>query len=155
VVGVTTFTFSTSDEDLEAFLDDAENKSETIREALRVYQFHQEGVEDDRLSERQRIGYEWMLETAGAGGTVALDVIETTLAQLLSVKKSLIRRLVVKPLDRLGYVDVRPRMESVAVRVRSPEAVDGSEGVSDGDGSPPATERMEEILSADVAEVSE
>lgn len=152
---MSTYTFSTSDEELEAFLDDADNKSEVIREALRVYQFQSEGVEDSRLSERQRVGYEWMLETAGAEGTVSLDVVETTLAQLLSVKKKLVRQLVVKPLDRLGYVTVRPRMESVAVRVWPPDAVDVPAESSEGEGSVSASERMEAILNADVAEVSD
>jgi len=154
VVGVTTHTFSTNDEELEAFLDDVENKSETIREALRVYRFQSEGVEDSRLSERQRVGYEWMLESVGENGRLTLEMVETTLAQLLSMKKGLVRQLVVKPLERLGYVVVRPAQSHVNVAVRPPDAVDVPVESSGGESGGSASERMEAILEADVAEVS-
>lgn len=138
------------DEELEAFLEESENRSETIREALRVYRFQQDGVPDPRLSERQRVGYEWLRETAEGGGRVSLDVVETTLAQLLSVKKALVRQLVVKPLARLGYVRVVPRMESVVVVVRPPDAVDVPSGTAETDGPSSVSERMDDLVEPDV-----
>ena len=155
---MTTYSFTVDDDELEAFLSDAENKSETIREALRVYRFQQEGVADTRLSDRQRTAYAWLRETTGGeGGRTDLRIAKTVLAQLLSIQKPLVKHMVLKPLDRLGYIDVAPRMEGVTVVVRPPDAVDVPGDAGEGETPTDASDRLSALAAAgeDAAEVAD
>lgn len=155
---MTTHSFTVDDETLEEFLSNAENKSETIREALRVYRFQQEGVEDTRLSDRQRTAYAWLRETTGGdSGRTDLRVAKTVLAQLLSIQKPLVKHMVLKPLNRLGYIDVAPRMEGVTVVVRPPDAVDVPADVDEGETPADAGDRLSALAAAgeDAAEVAD
>jgi len=127
VVGVTTHTFSSSDDDLDAYLADVDNKSETIREALRMYRLQREGVEDERLTDSQRAAYTWLRERVGVDGKLALGPAKSELAQVLSLKKGLVKQTVLQPLDRHGYIDVSPRMHDVVVTVRPPDVVEEPE----------------------------
>ena len=108
------------DEDLVEFLDDVDNKAETLRSALRLYRLQHESVEDDRLTGAQRSAYQWLREHAGVGGTVRLGIARTVLAQTLSRDKDLVKHTVLKPLDNLDYINVSAGMESVSVVVLPP-----------------------------------
>jgi len=108
------------DEDLVEFLDDVDNKAETLRSALRLYRLQHESVEDDRLTGAQRSAYQWLREHAGVGGTVRLEIARTVLAQTLSRDKDLVKHTVLKPLDNLDYINVSAGMESVSVVVLPP-----------------------------------
>lgn len=165
---MTTISFKLEDEALEAFLDDQENRSEVIREAIRRQMYQEVTVEDGRLTDEQRQSYEWFRRYAGVGEAVDLEVAVTVLAQQLSLKKELVKVVVLRPLERLGYLRVGwYGMESVRVRVEAPptdsEAVleyegesasGGSESAEEGglavDDHSRAGERMEELAEADI-----
>jgi Arc/MetJ-type ribon-helix-helix transcriptional regulator len=129
VVGVTQVRARVDDEDLEEFLDDVDNKSEAVREALRLYRLQHEAIEDDRLTGAQRSAYRWMREQTGVGGRLRLEVARTVLAQTLSRKKDLIKYTVLQPLENLGYIDVSAGMQSVTITVLPPQNGEDEPGV--------------------------
>jgi hypothetical protein len=148
VVGVSRHTIRVDDETLDAFLDNAENKSETVREALHLYRMQRGGVDDERLTDKQRAAYAWLRDYAGVGETAQYEVVETVLAQKLSMSAGIIEELVMKPLERLGYVAVSPRMSHVVLRVRPPDAVDVPETSQPIDDAEDVSERLDTLASA-------
>ncbi|SEW09960.1 hypothetical protein [Halobacterium jilantaiense] len=118
-------TVRVDEEDLDEYLDDAENKSELVREAVRLYRLKNGAVDDARLTDKQRAAYAWLREYVGVEETMQYEVVQTVLSQKLSLGKEIVKELVLKPLDRLGYLDVTPRMHHVIVEVRPPDVVDG------------------------------
>lgn len=140
--------FSVNDEELAEFLDGVENKSEVIRSALRREMYQTQGVDDPRLTEDQVVAYEWLRRYAGVGESVQFGVVRTVLAQTLSLDKGLVKLTVIQPLERLGYIEVTPRMHDVQVVVRPPVAVDGVEGELEVDDPAEASERLDELVAA-------
>jgi len=122
---VTTISFQVDDPELESFLDEQENRSEAIREAIRVYQWKQEGVQDSRLTDQQRVAYQWMLEQTDGGGRLSLEVAKTVLAQLLSLNSAIVKDQVFKPLQRAGYLRPAQYPTHVVLVVLAPSAVEG------------------------------
>lgn len=108
------------DEELDDLLEGAENKSERVREALRLWKAERDGNGGDGLTEEQAAGYEWLRDRAGVGGMVNLRVAKTVLAQRLSIDKGLVKAEVLQPLSEAGYLDVQPRLYDVAIWVREP-----------------------------------
>jgi hypothetical protein len=137
-----------NDETLAEWLDEQESKSETVREALRLYRLQHESVEDDRLTGAQRSAYQWLREQAGVGGTVRLEVAQTVLAQTLSRDKDLIKYTVLQPLENLGYVEVNAGIRAVRVTVLPPED-DADERLDlEVDDPEEAGERLDELAAA-------
>jgi len=131
VVGVSRHTIRVDDDELDAFLDETENKSETVREALRLYRLERGSVEDERLTDNQRQAYEWLRKNVGFGGGMELQEVKPMLAQILSIDKAVVKRFVIRPLDRFGYVEVDNWMDGVRIYVRPPDAVEGTANAVD------------------------
>lgn len=140
--------FSVNDEELAEFLDNVENKSETIRSALRREMYQTKGVDDPRLTEDQRAAYEWFRRYAGVGEDVDLGIARTVLAQILSLDKKIVTASAIRPLERLGYIVVRPRMHDVRVVVRPPVAVSDEEAGTATDDPSGASDRLDELAAA-------
>ncbi|MFB6270601.1 MAG: hypothetical protein ABEH83_11690 [Halobacterium sp.] len=137
------------DEELVEFLEDVDNKAETLRSALRLYRLQHEAVEDDRLTGAQRSAYQWLREHTGVGGTVRLEVVRTVLAQTLSRDKALIKYTVLQPLDRLGYIRVEPGIEVVRITVLPPQKQEDDSGTQlDVDDPESATETLQALAEA-------
>jgi hypothetical protein len=155
VVGVSRHTIRVDEEDLDAFLNDAENKSEVVREAVRLYRLKKGVVEDARLTDKQRAAYGWLREYVGVDETMQYEVIQTVLAQKLSLGKEIVKELVLKPLDRLGYLRVTPRMHHVDVEVQPPDAVDGKKPTTPDPDDPDGAGEKLDALAAAGQEVAE
>jgi hypothetical protein len=150
VVGVSRHTIRVDDDQLDDYLDDAENKSELVREAVRLYQLKNSAVDDARLTDKQRVAYAWLREYVGVEETMQYEVIQTILSQKLSLGKEIVKELVLKPLDQHGYLDVTPRMHHVIVEVRPPDAVDGKRPTKpDPDDPDGAGETLDELAAAE------
>lgn len=131
------------DSELASWFEGREEKSKTIREALRLLKARESSGEYEGLDDDQAAAYSWLREEVGVGSRVSLSFVENRIAQLLSLEMEGIRRRIVKPLDRHGYVSVVARIESVEVVVCPP-------------GSGSAESRREESRAADAgASVSE
>lgn len=149
MVGVTQVSARINDDDLEAFLDDRASKSETVREALRYYRLQQEGVGDDRLTDDQRAAYQWFRDRVGVDQSIPLGPAKSKLSQQVGLKKGDLRYSVFEPLNRLGYIDVRPRMHDVVLTVRPPEnAREGPRSASEADDVEEVGERMDALAEA-------
>ena len=113
------------DESLESVLEGSENKSEVMREALRLYARERDLIETDDLTEPQREAYNWLLEQTGGGdGVLLIDSAETALAQRLGKDKdALIRREITKPLRSKGYIDIEQTIHDVWIYVIPPDRV--------------------------------
>jgi hypothetical protein len=148
VVGVSRHTIRVEDETLDEFLGDVENKSEAVREALQLYRMQKAGVDDDRLTDTQRAAYQWLRERVGGDGRIQLEKAKPMLAQVLSLNADVIKDFVLRPLDRHGYIEVVPRMESVVVVVRPADAVDVPAGMQPVDDVEDATERLDALAEA-------
>jgi hypothetical protein len=155
VVGVTRHTIRVEDDRLDEYLDDAENKSELVREAVRLHRLKNGVVEDARLTDKQRGAYAWLREYVGVEDTMQNEVIKTVLAQKLSLGKEIVKELVLKPLDRLGYLQVTPRMHHVDVEVRPPDAVDGKKPTTPDPDDPDGAGEKLDALAAAGEEVAE
>ena len=150
MVGVTRHTIRVDDDLLDEYLDDAENKSELVREAVRLHRLKNGALEDARLTDKQRAAYAWLREYVGVDETMQYEVIQTVLAQKLSLGKEIVKELVLKPLDRLGYLRVTPRMHHVDVEVQPPDAVDGKKPTTpDPDDPDDAGEKLDELAAAE------
>lgn len=151
---MTTVSFKLEDDELEAFLDDQENRSETIREALRVYQWKQEGVQDDRLTDQQRVAYQWMLEQTDGGGRLSLEVAKTVLAQQLSMSSGIIKEQVFKPLQRHGYLVPVQYTTYVVLVVLTPSSVEQPEDPPERDETGSEGEEAQEMAVDDPEEAA-
>ena len=153
---MTTISFKVEDEELEAFLEEQENRSETIREALRVYRWKQEGVQDARLTDQQRVAYQWMLEQTDGGGRLSMEVAKTVLSQHLSLSAGIVKEQVFKPLERHGYLLPVQYTNYVTLLVLAPSAVEGGES-DDGSSaeSAPKQSESEESLGLSVDDPDE
>jgi len=125
-------TVRVEDDGLESVLEGSENKSEVMRQALRLYAQERDLIETDDLTEAQRAAYKWLLERTGGGdGLLLLDSVETALAQHLGKSnkagrtgESLIRQEITKPLRRKGYIEIKQAMQQVRIYVVPPERVE-------------------------------
>lgn len=131
MVGVTTISFKVEDERLEAFLNEQENRSEAIREAIRFYHWKKKGVQDSRLTDQQRMAYQWLMKNSDAEGEIGVDVAITELSQSLSLKKKTIKKRVFWPLQRHGYLIPIRYTSHVKLVVRPPSAVEGGDEKSE------------------------
>jgi len=155
VVGVSRHTIRVDDDRLDEYLDDAENKSGLVREAVRLHRLKKGAVEDARLTDKQRAAYAWLREYVGVDETMQYEVIQTVLAQKLSLGKEIVKEQVLKPLDRLGYLDVTPRMHHVDVEVRPPDAVEGKKPTTPDSDDPDGAGEKLDALAAAAQEVAE
>lgn len=154
MVGVTQASARINDEELAEWLDGRENKSETVREALRYLRLQREGIGDKRLTDAQRAAYEWFRQRVGVGGSIPLGPAKSKLSQQVGLKKEDLRYAVFGALERLGYIEVTPRMHDVVVSVRAPDDADAPEAATEVDDS---AERMDALAEAaeDVAGVAD
>lgn len=120
--GVTEVSARILEETLAEWYEGRDNKSETVREALRHLRIKEDGVGDDRLSEKQERAYQWLREHVGVGESMSLGQAKSEIAQQVSIKKQDLKSAVLQPLNRSGYIGIEPRMHDVRVRVRPPEA---------------------------------
>jgi Arc/MetJ-type ribon-helix-helix transcriptional regulator len=132
VAGVSSHTVRVEDESLESVLEGSENKSEVMREALRLYARERDLIETDDLTEPQREAYNWLLERTGGGdGYLLVDGAENSLAQYLGKSSkspkgndSLIRQEITKPLRSKGYIKLMQGMDAVRIYVVPPDRLD-------------------------------
>ena len=127
MVGVTQLSVRVDDEELEAFLADRENNSETVRTALRYLRAQQVGVDDGRLTDHQRAAYQWLRDRVGVGGTVSVSMAENQLSQQLSVDMEMVRGHVLRPLESHGYTRVQSHVQTALITVLPPSS-SSSEG---------------------------
>lgn len=130
------WSFRASSQEMEDWLNDRENVSGTVQKALRRMRLQEQAVEDGRLTDTQRVAYEWLRESVGVDGRISLGPLKSRLSAQVQVKKQDLKHAVLEPLDRLGYIEVTPRMHSVVLVVRPPEAVESAEEVAPVDDSP-------------------
>ena len=119
----TTVSTRISDESLAARLEEEEDKSQTLREALRNY--YGEDVTDVPVEGRAREAYDELLSLTNGGGLLRKTVAETVLAQTVGLEKSVIKPAIFLPLEDAGLIEPRRTWREVYVLVRSPEEVDG------------------------------
>lgn len=113
-------------EELEELLNEVNNKSEIVREGLRLWQVENKAGEYADLDDEQAYGYEWLLDRVGAGGRVNVEAAKNELAQEISKDMRYVMNQVIKPLERKGYLRVRTGIERVDLVVTPPEvSVDG------------------------------
>lgn len=115
---MTTFSF-TADGELADVLEDAENRSELIRDALRS---HVGGRETDTegLTDLQRQGLAALLELStatdgAADGRIEKEYAESKLAQRTQVDSEVVVSRLIKPLMRAGHVRLANRRQSLNV----------------------------------------
>ncbi|WP_247006320.1 hypothetical protein [Halorientalis litorea] len=108
-----------ADGEIDDLLQDADNKSELVREALRS---HVDGPETDTdgLTDLQRRGLLTLLDlsmpTDGpAAGTIGKEVAESQLAQRTQIDSEAVVSRVIKPLMRAGYVRMEHGRQSLNV----------------------------------------
>ncbi|GAA0305587.1 hypothetical protein [Halarchaeum salinum] len=128
-----------------------EDRSETIRDALRLLKAREDSGEFEGLDDDQAAAETWLLENVGVGSRSSLSYVENRLAQQLSLDMDMIRQRIVKPLEREGYVAVVARIESVDVVVRPPGS--GASSPSRESDESASSERGERGLSEEEAEV--
>ncbi|EMA01800.1 hypothetical protein C437_15311 [Haloarcula vallismortis ATCC 29715] len=104
------YTVEISDPKLREHLDSAENKSETIRDAIRTEATADGTLRMADLSDDELTAYEWLDEQ---GGRVELETAETHIAQLTQVEKKLVRRNLLRPLSAMGLLEADTRMWGV------------------------------------------
>ncbi len=149
LVGVTHVSVRINDDDLEAFLDDRGDVSETVRTALRYLRAQEEGVDDHRLTDHQRAAYTWLRDRVGVGGTVSVGLAKNRLAQTLSVDMDLVKGQVLRPLESHGYIRVQARVETALITVLPPSAAsEGSESSAAADDPEGASERLDDLAAA-------
>ena len=134
-----------SDEELAEWFEGREEKSATVRDALRLLMAREAGGESDGLNDDQAAAYGWLTEHVGVGARVSLDYAENRIAQLLSLDMGQVRRRVVKPLDREGYISVVARIRSVKVVVR-PLGGGSAESERAADAEPSVSAEEAEVL---------
>jgi len=122
------YTFQTDDEKLQSFLDDVDNRSEVLRQGARKMAFEKYGMQlnTPELSEDQETAFGWLLEHT-QGETVRFESFKTKIAQLVQLDKDLVKRSIIRPLDRYGYIKVTPHMHHVMVRPLHPSEVESDE----------------------------
>lgn len=146
---MSTHTF-TADDDLDDLLDDEGNKSEAIRDALRLYYDL-----DDRhgLSGVQARIYEALLDYTGDGERrVRVTELKKAIPQYVNVlDQTMVVSAGLRPLDRKGYIDVSSSLSWVAVDVNPPELVDRptEDAPPEGDGGEPNEDALDEAERAD------
>lgn len=109
------------DEELAERLDDAENKSEIVRSALRQY-FEEEDLDVD-LSDREETAYRELLRLTRGGGTIRKEIAETVLAQAVGIEKAIIKSAIFVPLERDGLIKPANTWDQSFIRVFPPEEV--------------------------------
>lgn len=141
------------DGNLAEWYEGRENGSETVRDALRLLRAREGSDEYDGLDDDQAAAYGWLVEHVGVGGRVSLPYLENRVAQQLSLEMGQVRRRVVKPLDREGYISVVSRIESVDVVVQpaggesdASAACEGAGEASSGRGGGGLSEEEAEVL---------
>jgi hypothetical protein len=122
--GSKTYAFATDDPALQRFLDDADNRSELLREGAKRMAWERDEleIETPELSERERTAYGWLTSYA-AGDSLKLEIVKTKLAQELQIEKDLVKADILIPIQNAGYIDVTPTIHDVKVRPRRPEEV--------------------------------
>lgn len=149
VVGVSQHSISVSDEELNEYLDDVENKSEVVREALRMHRAKNDLVDDHRLSDAQVKGYDWMRRHVGINGRMPKRMVKSPLAEHLKLGKKTVEHFVLRPLARLGYIAMPAGLENVAVVVRPPDVAESAPEVEDEATDPEdAGDRLDELDAA-------
>ena len=118
----TTVSTRISDPDLAARIDEEDDKSQAVRDALRNY--YGEDVADVPVSGRPREAYDELLNLTNGGGLLRKDVAETVLAQTVGLEKAIIKPAVFLPLEEAGLIEPRRTWREVYLLVRSPEEVD-------------------------------
>lgn len=150
VVGVTHLSVRIEDDELEAFRDDRESASETVRTALRYLRAQEQGVDDERLTDDQRAAYQWFRDRVGVGGTMTVGVAKNRLAQHLSQDMDLVKWALLRPLESHGYIRVQSRISTSRITVLPPEAAEeeprGSAAVDDPE---EAGDRLDELAEAE------
>jgi len=149
---VTQHSISVSDEELNEYLDDVDNKSEVVREALRMHRAKNDLVDDHRLSDAQVKGYDWMRRHVGINERMPKEMLKSPLAEHLKLGKKTVEHFVLRPLERLGYIHLAQGLENVTVVVRPPSAAESTSEVDIGGGDPDdpddAGARLDELAEA-------
>lgn len=122
------------DGELAEWYESREDKSETVRDALRLLMAREESREFGGLSDDQEAAETWLLEKVGIGNNTTLDWVENRLAQQLSLDMEQIRNQVTKPLNQQDYIEVTPRRDSVDVAVNPPTAGESAAMASESGG---------------------
>lgn len=119
------YSFQTDDEQIQQFLENAENKSEILREGAKRIVLEREGigVDDSRLTEHQADAYRWLVKRSG-GNRVSIDVFKTRVAQTAQINKELVKTEILKPLVDFGYLRVDQAMQSVSIEAIPPEEIE-------------------------------
>jgi len=140
--------------ELAEWFEEREDRSETIRDALRLLKAREGADEYDGLDDDQAAAESWLLENVGIGSRSSLTYVENRLAQQLSLDMDQIRERIVKPLEREGYVTIAARIERVDVVVQPPAGggsgaatSEGAEDASSGRGGRGLSEAEAEVLS--------
>jgi Arc/MetJ-type ribon-helix-helix transcriptional regulator len=118
-----TISFRVSEDDpVHDILENAENRSEFIRDALR-----DRGREVDQkysdLTDKEQTAYTWLVKQCG-GEKVGLRAgILEELSQTLSVNKALVERRILRKLDKKGYISYRQGFYESQIYVKLPAEV--------------------------------
>ncbi|MDZ7850053.1 MAG: hypothetical protein U5K70_04305 [Halodesulfurarchaeum sp.] len=118
----TTVSARISDPDLANRLDEEQDRSQAIRDALRTY--YADDIVDVPVSGRPRDAYDELLSITNGGGLIRKKVAETVLAQTVGLEKSIIKPTIFFPLEEAGLIQPRRTWREVYLLVRSPEEVD-------------------------------
>lgn len=111
--------------ELESILEDVEDKSGFIRDAIRDAGREKMARYAD-LPDRQAAAYQWLVDNA-AGETIARDTATSLLAQQLSLNAELIDKRILRPLDSKGYIHYAQGYFDAAITVRHPTEVSGDD----------------------------
>lgn len=109
-----TVTFRVNDPELKSLLDDTDNRSELLRQALREFE-RDDAPGPDTLTEHEREAYQWCYRNVR--NRTKREHVTNELAQVLGISKVYVKNEVLQSLDRQGLIEHHVGMESVAISV--------------------------------------
>lgn len=107
--------FSTSDERVNEFLSEKENKSAFIEAAVRSQMWEQTEV---GLTQSQQKALDWLRMRVGEG-MIGLNNAKNRIAQLTNKSEELVMEDIIKPLENKGIIRVITGVKTVSIEVKT------------------------------------
>lgn len=107
-------TFSSSDDRLNEFLRNKQNKSAFVEAAVRQRMWESEEME---LTQSQQKALDWLRMRVG-DGLIGLETAKNRIAQLTNKSKELVMQDIIKPMEKKGIIEVVTGVKTVLIGVR-------------------------------------
>jgi len=117
-------TVRVDDPEIVAALNDAENKSEATRQALReAYAAESDTDRSGDVPPKAAEAYDWLIDYCGVGGRIGIETARSLIAQKFQIKTDAVDNLVIRPLNNNDWIGVNQGIQSVSIVVK-PKPVD-------------------------------